>query len=229
MLADPLPALYRLRRSQPFVDGRDEDGRLVADREFVVPRGHGPVPFEAINAALDRVPGLVVLRVELWRPTATRAAFLAVTGLVGFVRDGAPDPAPPQVSAILPGGVRLVGAHAIWPGARPARPKTRDTDLVQDRLELWGIAPLPSRDHDRHGLLALLDSQVQLRGQAAARAPEPMVVRLDGDAAGRFLLQLPLFLAPAACWWARHTVESTLMSQVISCFASAWACSAVKI
>lgn len=33
-----------------------------------------------------------------------------------------------------------------------------------------------------------------------------MVVRLNGDAAGRFLLQLPpLSLAPAACWWARHT------------------------
>ncbi len=138
-------------------------------------------------------------------------------------------PLPPQVSAVLPGGVRLVGAHPTWPGTRPARPETRDTDLVQDRLELRGITPLPGRDHDGHGLLALFDSQVQLGGKATARAPEPVVVRLDGDAAGRLLLQLPLFLAPAACWWARHTVESTLMSQVISSFASAQACSAVKI
>ncbi len=39
----------------------------------------------------------------------------------------------------------------------------------------------------------------------------------------------PHFLAPAACWWARQTVESTLMSQVIRFFESAWACSSVKM
>ncbi|WP_407674380.1 hypothetical protein [Nonomuraea glycinis] len=48
---------------------------------------------------------------------------------------------------------------------------------------------------------------MRLGGQAAARAPEPVVGRLDGDAAGWLLLRLPFFLAPAACWWARHTVE----------------------
>ncbi len=55
------------------------------------------------------------------------------------------------------------------------------------------------------GLLSLFDGQVQLDRQAAARAPEPVVVRLDGDAAGWLLLRLPFFLAPAACWWARRT------------------------
>jgi hypothetical protein len=139
------------------------------------------------------------------------------------------DPAPPQVGAVATGCVRLVGPHSVWSGARPARPKTRNTDLVQDSLELRRIAPLPGRDHDGHGLLALFDGQVQLGGLAPARAAEPVVVRLDGDAARRFLLQLPLFLAPAACWWARHTVESTLRSQVISSLASAWAWSAMKI
>lgn len=199
------------------------------DRELVVPRGHSPVPFEAVDSALDRVPSLVVLWVELRRPAAARSALLAVACLVGLVRDGAAGPAPPQVSAVLPRGVRLVGAHTIGSGARPARPKTRDTDLVQDRLELRGIAALASGDHDGHGLLALFDGQVQLGGLAAARAPEPVVVRLGGDAAGRLLLQLPFFLAPAACWWARTTVESMLMSQVISSFASARTWSSVKI
>ncbi|MGW1049116.1 hypothetical protein ACWDBD_16035 [Streptomyces sp. NPDC001118] len=60
-------------------------------------------------------------------------------------------------------------------------------------------------DHDGHGLLALFDGQVRLGGQAATRAPEPVVVRLDSDAAGWLLLHLPFFLVPAACWWARHT------------------------
>jgi hypothetical protein len=46
---------------------------------------------------------------------------------------------------------------------------------------------------------------------------------LDGDTAGRLLLQVPFFDAPAACWWALQTVESTFTSQVIKPFASAWA------
>src|SRR4051812_3500051 len=40
--------------SPPFVDGRYEDGHLVADRELVIARRHGAVPFEAIDAALHR-------------------------------------------------------------------------------------------------------------------------------------------------------------------------------
>lgn len=56
-----------------------------------------------------------------------------------------------------------------------------------------------------------------------------MVGRLDADAAGWFLLQVPLFTAPAACWWVRQTVESTFTSQVIRPFASASAWSWVTI
>lgn len=59
--------------SQPLVDSRDEDGRLIADRELVVSRGHGAMPFETIDATFDRVPSLVVLGVELGRPTAASA------------------------------------------------------------------------------------------------------------------------------------------------------------
>jgi hypothetical protein len=77
--------------------------------------------------------------------------------------------------------------------------------------------------------VTLLNSQVQLGGQAAARAAGRVVVRLDADPAGLLLLQVPLFRAPAACWWSRLTVESTSRSQVMSPLASASACSAAKI
>ncbi|MFE4822535.1 hypothetical protein ACFRFU_40210 [Streptomyces sp. NPDC056704] len=46
----------------------------------------------------------------------------------------------------------------------------------------------------------LLDREVDLGGQAAPGASEPMVGRLDGDPAGRLFLKIPLFAAPAACW-----------------------------
>lgn len=52
-------------------------------------------------------------------------------------------------------------------------------------------------------------------------ASETVVGRLDGDATGRLLLQVPLFAAPAACWWARQTMESTFTFQVIRPFALA--------
>ncbi|WP_406500781.1 hypothetical protein OG936_14460 [Streptomyces sp. NBC_00846] len=78
------------------------------------------------------------------------------------------------------------------------------SDLLQHGLELRGVPSLPCRNHDRHGFLTLLDRQVQLGGQAAARAPEPVVLRLGVDAAGRFDLQVPLSRAPAACRWSEE-------------------------
>jgi len=79
------------------------------------------------------------------------------------------------------------------------------------------------------------------RGDAvpSSRArPRPAGLRLQGapgrDRPARYRyrrrlgLRIPLFRAPAACWCARATVESTLTSQVISPAASALACSPVS-
>lgn len=54
-----------------------------------------------------------------------------------------------------------------------------------------------------------------------------MVGGLVEDASGRLDLRIPFLRAPAACWYARQTVESTEMSHVIRPFASAraWSCS----
>ena len=97
----------------------------------------------------------------------------------------------------------------------------RYPDGFQDRLELRRVTPLAGCDHDAQRLLPLLDGKVDLGGQAASGTSETMVGRLNGNAAGRFLLQIPFFEAPAACWWARQTVESIFTSQVIRPFASA--------
>jgi hypothetical protein len=55
---------------------------------------------------------------------------------------------------------------------------------------------LPCRDHDRHGLLALLDRQVQLGGEPAARASQSVIAGLGEDTARRFLLQVTLLASP---------------------------------
>jgi hypothetical protein len=75
--------------------------------------------------------------------------------------------------------------------------------------------PLSSGDDQRQGRLSLLHGQVQLGDQPTPRPSEAVVVGLDEEAAGRLLLQFPILRAPAACWWARAIVESTLTPHVI--------------
>jgi hypothetical protein len=53
--------------------------------------------------------------------------------------------------------------------------------------------------------------------------------RLHNHSAGRLDLRIPLFRAPAACWCARATVESTLTSHVINPNPSARVCNRVRI
>ena len=129
--------------------------------------------------------------------------------LVGFVRDGAADAASAQVGAVGPGPVGLVGqqpprAGARVPAARPGHP-----DGLQHGLELRGIPALARGDQHRQRFLVLLAGQVHLGGQPAPGAAQAMIGRLLAGAAGRLGLQVPLFRAPAACWCARATVEST--------------------
>ncbi len=127
------------------------------------------------------------------------------------------------------GAVRLVGADLVRPGSRPAPTGAGHPDALQDRLELRTVVSLAGGHKQRQRLLPLLDRQVQFGGQPAARASEAVVVGFGVDAAGRLLLQCPFLRAPAACWWARATVESTETSQVINPSASAWACSCSKM
>lgn len=99
----------------------------------------------------------------------------------------------------------------------------------RDRPKLRTVVPVPGSDQQRQRFLPLLGREVDLRGQAAPGASEAVVVRLGVDPAGRLALQIPFLRAPAACWWARQTVESTLTSQVIRPCASAWTCSCSRI
>jgi hypothetical protein len=78
--------------SLPFADSGNVDGGLEADGELVEAGGHRPVALEPVDAAFDRVAGLVVLAVECRRAPAVAATAPAMAGLVGRLRDGGPDP-----------------------------------------------------------------------------------------------------------------------------------------
>ncbi len=64
--------------------------------------------------------------------------------------------------------------------------------------------------------------EMDLRTQDAAGTSESMVIGLSPK-------RRPFFLAPAACWWARQTVESTDTVQPMSSASSAAARSAAGI
>jgi hypothetical protein len=49
---------------EPFVDGCDVEGGLVADGELVEPGGDGSMAFESVDAAFDGVTAAVVAGVE---------------------------------------------------------------------------------------------------------------------------------------------------------------------
>lgn len=89
--------------SQPLIDGHDEGNCLVADCELGAPRGDSAVSFEAVDAALDCVSRLVMLRAKLRRPAAVIAA---VAGMAG-VLNGRPSGLDSRNSAPGPGHVRV--------------------------------------------------------------------------------------------------------------------------
>jgi hypothetical protein len=116
-----------------------------------------------------------------------------------------------QVNAV---SARCVGPRRPAPGpggSGACRRRAGHCDGLQDGGELRAVAPLPGGDHDWQGLLALLDRQVVLCGQAAAGPPEGLISWL---VPGRLGLQVPLFRVPAACWCAWTAAGSMDTSQV---------------
>ena len=87
----------------------------------------------------------------------------------------------------------------------------RDFPLIRRRTEaaVAQAAQAAALAASKAGAAATpVDGEVNLGGQAAPRAAQRFTVRRRyGDAAGRS----PFLRAPAACWWARTTLESTLM------------------
>ena len=104
-----------------------------------------------------------------------------------------------QVVAVGSGPVGPVRPHPVRSPARPANAYAGYPDALQDWLELGAVVPLAGGDQEGERLLSVLDSQVHLGGQSAARAPERVVGGLGIDATGRLLLEIPLLRAPAAC------------------------------
>lgn len=160
-------------------------------------------------ARLDDVALLVQLGVEGGRAAAAGACGLAPGDLVGALGADELDPPFSQGLAGRGMGVRLVREYRARPGPGAAGAGAGDADAVEQGQELRVAAVLAGSHDDSHRQAAAVDREVGLGAQPAPGPAEPLALHgegLDGGAAA------PFFRAPAACWCARMTVESTLMT-----------------
>lgn len=207
------------------------DGRLVAGGELVVSGRDGSGLLEKPDPALDFVSALACLAVEAGRVATGWASAEPVSGLAALLRDGVRNLASAQVGADLTGGVGAVGEQMVRPGAWMSAAGTGDADLVHDLFEDGCVTTLACRDDSGEYVERGIDGQMNLGGQAAGRAPEAVVVRLGHQTIRTCPARIvsPVLRAPAACWWARQTVESTETSHLIIPSVSSLTCKLFKM
>lgn len=161
----------------------DEDGGAVDDRVFVVASREAAPLLGVAEAAFDDVAVLVVVGIEPDGPAAAWAATFPVALLVagGFGGDHGLDAATAQVRADRAGRVCLVAADRVRPSTRPTD-RTGHAQLPEKWDQHRRIPPgLPGRDHGDQRQSVPVDQLVDLRRQPAARAPDPVITRLDGQ------------------------------------------------
>jgi site-specific DNA recombinase len=177
----------------------------------------------------DHVAAPVALPVEGQGPA--RSPGTAGT-LVGPLRDGVRDATAAQHPPTPRVAVTLVADQVVGPLAGPAPPRRpRHGNGVKDWLQLGAVVPLAgSEDHAQRPATPVA-AEVDLGGQPAPGPAERLGLVMDDPP-----LTSPRagwWRAPAACWWARTLVESTLTIHSSSPTASdlvwAWASSRSQV
>jgi len=146
--------------------------------------------------------------------------------LVSALGDDRLDTAPPQVQADLLGGVALVAQQAIRAGAGPADAAAQP-ELGHHRFEDGAVHDVAAGQMQGQRQATSFGDQVEFGGRSAAGASEGLLplglFRIDR------LAVVPLFRAPAACWWARAMVESILTVSSTVPIESSLTCRSSKI
>src|SRR5215218_432418 len=214
---------------QPDQQRGDHDHGPVVDRPLLEAGRHRAELLEPVEAPLHHIATPVVLPVKGQRPTRPPGTTGA---LVRPLRDGVGNAAAAQQPPAGRVAVRLVADQMIGPLARPAPAAgTGHRDRVQNRLELGRVVPLTRGEHHAKRPAAAVAAQVELGGQPTPGAAERLGLVTDlpplvSARAGRLR-------APAACWWARTLLESTLTTHSNSPTASdlvwAWASSRSQV
>jgi len=97
--------------------------------------------------------------------------------------------------------------------------RARDPDRIEHGHQVCDIRALPSRDQQPQRAALTIAIQMDLRGQPAARTPEPLIMRMPLFSALAGRLRAPVALRCALTWVALSAAPSQSMSSL----ASAWA------
>jgi hypothetical protein len=148
---------------------------VIADGEFVVAGGDGPVLLEPGDRPLDHVALPVAHQVDHRRPATPSATPSAGGLLVGPLRDGVGDPPLAQQPAAGGVAVAAVGDEMGWPFARATQGRPGHPDGVQQRLQLGALMALASSDQHHQRPAAAITSQMELGRQATPAASQCLV------------------------------------------------------
>lgn len=168
---------------------------------LVEAHGHGPVERQLVDHPLDFVPARVPHRIETGGPATGAPSATVVGTLVLRLRNTVANLTAAQETAVATGTVRFAAAQMVRPGARAATGRTGNTETVQNRDHLRGIAPLAVRDQQGQGPQPALTGQVDFRARPGPPRERP---RASSRRCWVGRARLPGFLgaclrAPAAC------------------------------
>lgn len=176
---------------------------LIRDGELVCPHCEAAPLLESGDGPLDGISLLVCLSVETRWAASDAASPQAVADLVRGLRDDVrglrddgSDAATTEVPADRARGVGPICKDDRRAGSWPAESASRDPDSGHDPLEGWRVTGLACSDVDSQRPCPAVAGQVDLRAQAAAGAPQRVVLGLGP--APRYLLhglarRLPAF------------------------------------
>ena len=171
----PCPGIDGDGVAEPDLDGGEGDGAAVDEVSFVVAGGDRSGAAELVDGAFDGVAVAVGHRVEGGQ-SAPGFAASSPGLLVGFERDGRPDPPRPQTRTDRLGRVGLVGQHSIGTATRPAPSRALHAEPVQNQVEGQRVVALPGGGHDAQRPAAGIGEQVDLGAQPAAGAAQSLPI-----------------------------------------------------
>ena len=206
------------------------DGQV--EIHYVIPTTPGSTKTRFCHLRTDyfhHIAAPIALPVKGQRPTWPAGT---VGTLVGPLGDGVGDATAAQQPPTPPIAVALVTDQVVGSLARPTPPtRSWHSNGVKDRFQLGAVVPLAGGEDHAQWSAAPVTAEVDLGGQPAPGPAERLgLVTVEPLLTSARASRLR---APAACWWARTLVESTLMTHSSSPTASdlvwAWASSRSQV
>lgn len=127
-------------KSEPEGDGGESKHGQIVVSAFLIAGSDPTVLLESVDESLHTVAFAVDSLIE------------ATLAFVAFVRNGYPDPPPPQIPPYPRTAVALIPYHSAGPLLRSTPSRSPDLALLHEALKHHRLVSLSCRQHKRYGL-----------------------------------------------------------------------------